>query len=230
MKGTSMLLALALLGGAMTPAQGVQITEILYEDREPAEPPYTSRLLVEGKRMRIDFGRDDDDFILFDGEAVYQVSHKAGRIIVIPAGRNAHAVRKELDARVKTGARGGQRVFSVMARDTVCMEFRSAPLLDQEMLVLQAFRKSLAANQGTAWEHTPEDVRDPCDWVTDTELAGEEYRHGLPLYIRYANGRGRAYKGHARREAPDSLFQLPIGYERISIVIHEDTGLPPGPK
>ena len=45
------------------------MTEIRYEEHEPGEPAYLSRFLVLDERVRIDFGRDDEGFILFDRQA-----------------------------------------------------------------------------------------------------------------------------------------------------------------
>lgn len=210
----------------MTPVLAATATVILYEDREPDAAPYLSRILVQAGRMRMDYGRDDDDYILFDGRSVHLVSHGAAGITTIPAGKARSAPGMAPRSGVQAEPGGAQRLVRVTADGGLCAEFRSAPLLEAEMSVLRAFRQALAANQGVAWEHTPAELRDPCDWVMDTQEAGVEYRYGLLLSIRYANGRSRVYKGHEQREVANGLFELPAGYRRITLSTTESADGP----
>ena len=50
-------------------AAAAEMSEIRYQDQEPEQPAYTSRILILGERMRMDYGRDDEDFILYDRRA-----------------------------------------------------------------------------------------------------------------------------------------------------------------
>ena len=101
--------------------------------------------------------------------------------------------------------------------------------LRQEMLLigrvanlLADFRRMLAANQANAWQATPDDMRQPCSLALDVQAAGVEYSQGLPLAVRYWDGRSRVYQGHARLPARPELFELPAGYSRF--VIGADQG------
>lgn len=207
---------LTLLAGLCWTAQAASMTEILYEDSEPGEPPYLSRILIAGDRVRLDYGRDADDFSLYDRRAgkLYVVGHGSERITVIAAGQGKVALPKGWRLNV---AESGERTRQLWLNGRMCAEVRSAPLLPDEARLLADLRRTLAASQAAAWRATPAELRDPCALVLDGARAGFEYELGLPLTIRYGDGRSRAYRSHGQREAQAELFELPAQYRRFNL-------------
>ncbi len=198
-------------------AQTLQATEILYRDSVPEQTDGSTRILVADDRLRMDYGRDDGDYVLFDGRAIYLVSMAARTATVIPAGRpRLRGVALEPVA-LNVRRSGSELLVKVALRDRQCVEIRTAPLLKEEMVMLQFLQQAMAANQAAALLSTPENLRDPCDWALAVQEAGIEYRFGLPLAIRYANGRKRTYRNHAVRQLPAALFELPAGHRRLPI-------------
>lgn len=200
-------------------ARAERVTEILYDDREADGTAYVSRILVAGERMRMDYGRDGEDFILYDRPArtVYLVSHAARRVMEIPAGKARVKTPKGWRVQLDTHASAGQHLTQARLNDKLCAEFKNADLLRDEARLMADFRQALSANQAAAWAATPAELRDGCQWLMDVKEAGAEYRRGLLLALRQADGRSRVYQSHAGREVPADLFALPADYTRMRI-------------
>lgn len=196
-----------------------QATEIVYEDSDPGAPPYTSRILIQGDRMRMDYGQDRGDFILYDRKArmVYQVSHAAARITQIPSRATKQTLPTGGQLDVAQEGEGANRLTRLTLDDQPCVEYRSARLLQEEARLIGDFRRALSGIQAMTWQATPEELRDSCALVLDVVKAGLEYDAGLPLSIRYGDGRSRIYRSHGRREVSPALFALPQGYQRFTL-------------
>ena len=196
-----------------------QATEIVYEDMDPGALAYTSRILIQDDRMRMDYGKDQDDFILYDRNAgmIYQVAHSAARITQIPSGPSKQTLPKGWRLGVTKEGTGANRLTRLKLNDRLCVEYRSAKLLREESRLIRDFRRALSGIQATTWQATPEELRDPCALVLDVVQAGLEYGDGLPLLIRYSDGRSRVYRSHGRREVRAELFELPPGYQRFTL-------------
>ncbi|MDP2430908.1 MAG: hypothetical protein Q8O33_02645 [Pseudomonadota bacterium] len=203
-------------------AVAADMTEIRYLDQEPDQTAYTSRILVLGERLRMDYGHDEEDFILYDRRAhmVWLVAHGERRLTGIPA-RPMKTVAKTAAwpqgwrLSQERQASGANALIQARLNDQLCVEFKSAPILKPEARLLRDFRRALAGNQADSWNSTPEELRQPCTLVVDVRQAGLEYQQGLPLAIRYWDGRSRVYQSHTTRTAQAALFELPTAYQRF---------------
>ena len=196
------------------------MTEIRYQDRdEPDQPPYTSRILVLGERMRMDYGRDDEGFILFDRHArtIWHVAPGERRMTGIASGTVKNIWPKGWRLSQENTPSGKDVLSQIRLNGALCVEFKTAPLLQFEARLLGDFRRLLTANHANTWLATPEDMRQPCQLALDVHQAGVEYDQGLPLAVRYWDGRSRVYQGHDKRAARPELFELPEGYLRFVI-------------
>ena len=214
-----MRLPLALLAGLcfVLPAwaaQTTQATEILYHDSIPDRPDGTTRILVAKDRLRMDDGGEGKDYILFDGKAIYLVARAARTTTVIPANRPRPRDSALVPVTLNMHRSGTGLVIRLGLRNRQCVELRTAPMLKEEMILLQFLHQAMAADQAAVLASIPEALRDPCDWALAVQEAGVEYRFGLPLDIRYANGRQRTYRTHAIRQLPAELFELPAGHRQ----------------
>jgi hypothetical protein len=212
-----------------------RMTEILYADSEPEQSRMNSRILILGDRMRMDFGQDDQGFVLFDRAArtVWHVSPQDRKVTGIVAG-----VVGLLEP--KLGSRPGQEhrqtswpkdwkltqdempseqnlLTQLRLNQTLCVEFKSAPMLAWQSQLLAEFRQTLASNQARLWQALPEKERQPCALAVNVERAGIEYRRGLPLAIRYWDGRSRVYLAHQYLPPRPQLFELPKQFRQVLI-------------
>jgi hypothetical protein len=205
------------------------MTELRFTDRESEQPSMVSRILVLGERMRLDFGRDDQGFVLFDRSTreIWHVSPGDQRVSRAgfdkSAGKPADVWPKGWRLTQDEMASDAGVLVQIRLNDVLCAEFKSAPMLMHETALLADFRRALAARQAAVWLDTPLDQRQPCALALDMHAPGIEYGRGLPLAIRYWDGRTRVYQGHKRLPARPELFELPAGYSR-SPMGEEDQG------
>lgn len=212
-----------------------RMTEILYADSETEHSRVTSRILILGDRMRMDFGQDDQGFVLFDRAArtVWHISPQDQKVTGILAGGVG-------SLEPQPGSRNGPKqgdtswpkdwvlsldempseqnlLTQLRLNETLCVEFKSAPMLAWQAQLLAEFRQSLAANQARLWRALPETERKPCALAVDVARAGIEYQRGLPLAIRYWDGRSRVYLAHQYLPARPELFDLPKQFRQVLI-------------
>ena len=223
--GAGVPVAMGLIGaslvfsGPLLAADSATMTEIRYEEKEPEQPVYLNRILVFGVRLRMDYGRDDEDFILYDRQEniAWHVSRDSRRLMGIVASPVKVSWPKSWKLAQEQLASGPNTLTSVRVNHQLCVEFKSAPILKEEARLLRDFRRALAGNHAASWASTPEELREPCVLAVDIREAGIEYRQGLPLAVRYWDGRSRVYQGHLIREAKPELFELPADYSRFMI-------------
>jgi len=194
-----------------------RMTEILFLDSEPEQPGFTSRILILGERMRMDYGQDDQGFVLFDRAAktVWHVSPHDRKVTGIVAGKTDKVWPKDWVLEQDTMPSGENLLSQIRVNGVLCAEFKSARVLEKPASLLADFRQTLAANQAKVWLALPDDIRQPCALGLDVKAAGVEYRHGLPLAIRYWDGRSRVYQGYRLLEAKPALFDLPGNYRQV---------------
>lgn len=194
------------------------MTELRFTDREPEQASFISRILVLEERMRMDFGRDDQGFVLFDRSTrdIWHVSPSDQRVTRAaadkPAGNAADVWPKDWRLTQDEMASDAGVLVQIRLNDVLCAEFKAAPMLMHESALLADFRRALAARQAAVWLDTPMDQRQPCALALDMYAAGVEYARGVPLAIRYWDGRTRLYQGHQRLPSRPELFEMPAGY------------------
>ena len=196
-----------------------RMTEIRFVDLQVDQPASEIRILISGTRLRQDFGRDDQGFILYDHAArtVWHVSPHDRRLTGVEAG-NWGKIWPEgwnIGKEVMPSEQGTLTQFRV--NNMLCLEYKSASLLSREAALLASYRRALAANHAKVWRDTPEALRQPCSLATDVELAGVEFSQGIPLAVRYWDGRSRVYQGYDKQPLRAELFELPAGYLRSMI-------------
>lgn len=196
----------------LSPTLTPLMTEIRFEDREAEQLTYISRILIMEEKMRMDFGQDNAGFILFDRQTnkVWHVLPQDQRLNSVSPGK----IDKKLWPKDWTITQENMPTESgvlsqVRLNNALCVEFKAAPMLEQEAGLLRDFRRLLAANQAVAWSSTPENLREPCALAVNVQQAGVEYALGFPLAIRYWDARSRVYKRHEFRRALPDLFELP---------------------
>lgn len=192
------------------------MTEIRYEEQEPTHPAMVNRILAWGDRLRLDYGEDEGDFVLYDGLAgiTWHVSRQDRRLVGIVSTRAKYDWPKDWKMIQEKYPSGANVITRVHLNDRFCAEYKTAPMLLETARLMWALRQALAGNRARIWSQTPEDLRHPCALVVDVREAGIEYRDGMPLAVRYWDGRTRVYQGHESLPVRHELFALPEGYSR----------------
>lgn len=199
------------------------MTEIRFLDQQSDQPASEVRILISGERLRQDFGQDEQGFILYDHAArtVWHVSPLDRRLTGVVAGHVGKIWTDgwNFENEIMPSEQG--TLTQVRLNDKLCAEYKSASLLPREAAMLAAYRRALAANQARVWQNTPEGLRQPCSLVMDIGQAGNEFSQGIPLAIRYWDGRSRVYQGYDKHPLRSELFELPAGYLRS--ILRPDT-------
>lgn len=84
MKNALLLILMPSLLAACHPGKETA-TAVYFNEVERGAEPYTTRMLITPQFLRIDYGIDNDDFILLDRKhpAIYSVNHDDRTILVI---------------------------------------------------------------------------------------------------------------------------------------------------
>lgn len=201
--------------------QAAEMTELRYMDQEPGSQPYLTRILVTEKFMRVDNGRDDGDFVLFDRQTggVSNVLHEEKILMRMikkplpPSRPGTYTIEEKL-----IPVRQGTLRVQVVANDKICSETVSVKsLFPDAARALAEYKSALAYTQLQTYRNTPDEIRQTCDlvhhvWETDRALA-----HGLPIEERDYAGRIRNYSGGALKNYDARLFRIPDGYDTLHL-------------
>jgi hypothetical protein len=206
---------------ACTAVNAAEMLDLRYQDSEGEGISYQTRILITGRYLRMDEGRDDGDFILFDRKTgkIVNVLHDRHMLMAMNDSKlpepPPHAYRVEKKV---TPMRDGTVRVQVLADGIMCSETVAAEkLFPDAARALREYKAALAYTQWATYRNTPAEMRQDCDlvhlvWQTSLALS-----RGLPLEERDYSGRVRKYMGGQKRALKPELFELPKGYELIRL-------------
>ncbi len=212
-------------------ASALEATVLWFREQEQGTDPYTTRVIVTERWLRMDDGRDGGDFVLLDRRArtVYSVVHGDRAILVVPY-REVHArppVRLEygVEETPQTGApriEGRQVVhyrFSVNGQ--TCRDVMAVPgLLQEAVAALRELAGVMAGEHGANLARTPVDMQRQmlCDLAESIFAPGLYLEKGLPVQEWSEDGYRRSLVDYRRGwQADPALFVLPAGYRRFTV-------------
>lgn len=209
---------------AATSAWAGEMSVLRFVEREPGQAETGRRALILGERLRLDYGGDAEDYLLFDRAArmLWLVNHGEKRVTGIPAA-NLRAVAQRIawpaDWTWSLERQQSQEntLYQVRVNQRLCVEFKAAAQYRAEARMLRDYSRALAARRAAEWEAAPEAARDPCFLLLEVRQAGLEYEQGLPLAIRRGDGRQRLFQAGERAPARLELFETPAGYMRLML-------------
>jgi hypothetical protein len=224
MRNSPFIAAVAALSISVPAAAQVHSTMLLYQRADAGGPPYASRVLVTPGYMRMDNGRDDGDFVLFDRKArvIHSVVHSertvldiAARKITVEPPMELH-VGAERVADPKMPAVAGHKPvhYRLTVNGKPCYDVVAVPgLLEDAVAARREYRQVLAGEQATTINGTPADMQDPCDLATNTFAPTRQLDYGLPIQESNTAGFRQSlvdFKPNYRVD--ERLFTLPEGY------------------
>ena len=207
-----------LLGLGVGMAHAADMIALRYVDQDPGSPPYLTRILVTPDFLRMDSGRDDDDFVLLDRRkrTVINVLRSSGTAMVFVPGK---LPPKPADwaSTLETHATPRGQAFKLTVKGQVCSEGvaarSAAPDAARAMAELKAV---LAVTQYRVWEASPADLRYDCDLANHVWDLGATLSIGLPLDEREFSGRSRKIESESREPYQPALFRIPKGMARVN--------------
>ena len=213
------ILALGLLAGPAQAAGGM--TEVTYMDQEADAGGYVTRYLVTDRFLRMDYGRDREDFVLLDRreKRVYNVNHAGFEILIFDWAPLAIDKPKEWDIDEDVlSDKGAEKRLNLMVNGKICTKIRASerflPVVAQ---ALAEFGEVMAATHVAAYAATPIEQREPCDLARLILEPRRWYKYGLTLDEVHYSGFSRRLLNHQSAVAiRPKVFELP-GYRQISM-------------
>ncbi len=217
------LCVLLLLGGGALQAQAPStITEVIFEEIEPGIEPYYSRLLLNERFLRLDDGRDQGDFVLFnlDTHEIHSFNHEE-RSHLMMRPLEPKPLDFELDFKVvKSELADAPRVNNLsplqqlfFADAQLCKRsINVAGFLPQLTRALIDYEQAIVAQNIQTFDQVPASVRSAC-YVANNYLQASAYLEvGFPLFVIDDQQRQKKLISFRRIEKSDALFEQPADY------------------
>jgi hypothetical protein len=197
------------------------MVEVSFMDQPADGGGYVTRYLVTERYLRMDYGQDRDDFVLFDrvNRVAYNVVHEARQILLIEAGPVVERPRQwEVEEDLLVEERGS-RTFDIKVNGKHCSRVTASPsFLPDVAHAMVEFNDLMAGAQSATWQATPAELRHPCDLARLVLDHRVWYRNGLPVYEADADGFVRRLLNYqAGLESRKTLFALPRSYQVIRL-------------
>lgn len=199
-----------------------------FEEQEPGNVPAVTRLLVTPSYLRVDDGKDSQDFLLFDRkeQTIYSVSSIDRSVLVIKPTKRPESSAVKLEEKIIEGsdrppAIGARPVhhYLLFTNGTLCYDVYAAEgLLPEAVSAWREYRETLAREQARTLAWTPSEIQTPCMLANNIYSPARHLAHGLPVRFRDADGKLSQlvdYQGDA--DVKPMLFRLPPEYPRVSI-------------
>jgi hypothetical protein len=199
----------------------------IFEESGPGLEPYTTRMIVTQKYLRIDDGRDDGDFLLYDRKKmlIQNVNNQEKMILVI----HAQPVNVESPIKLNNEIRhnktevpklAGREVshYQFVTNKQVCFDvYTSSVLMGKLRTALAEYRRTLSGEQAMMLTVTPKELLNACDLANNIYSPDRHLVKGFPVRQREFTGRSRQLIDYTEGGTIDlKLFQMPEGYKLLT--------------
>jgi len=201
---------------------------LYYDEVEEGVEAQHMRYLINDRFLRIDNGREQADFILFDidKKIIYSVNHDDQTILKIdnipwkmPEWKSPEfkfSVSDKLEI-----VQGAPEVhnkpvynYQLSADNKVCTQvFLIKDTYAAQMNILYLYQQVLSGQQVATLKNTPVEFHTPCFLTDQVYHAGDYYHLGLPLQITYSRGYMKLLKDFREISVNKNLFVLPEKYK-----------------
>lgn len=202
---------------------GSGATALYFSEQEAGSEPVPTRMLVTEQHLRIDYGQDDEDFILFDRKApaIYSVNRTDKTILVItplpvalaePA-RFRHEVAKDAETYPPVAGKTVSH-YRLLTNAKQCYDvFAADGLLPQAVAALREYHSTIAGEHAAAMQHTPKEERNDCDLANFIFAPARHLEFGFPIRQEDMTGNVRQLVDFRLDQQFDpKLFHLPEGF------------------
>jgi hypothetical protein len=199
-----------------------RVIEVTYMDQEPNQGGYVTRYLVSDSFLRMDFGQDSDDYVLYDRRTrrVFNVNHERHEAMVIDYEPVDYPKpeRWSVDEYTRQNS-DGKRRFEISVNGTTCSRMVAMEKLAPEAAAGMAeFTEALAATQAATYRATPPDQRQPCDLARYVLEPRRWYQYGVPVdEVHFSGLSRRLLNFSASVKARPTLFAVPARYRQINL-------------
>jgi len=198
------------------------MTEVTYMDQEAEGGGYVTRYLVTPRFLRMDYGRDRDDYVLYDRseKRAYNINHERREVLVFEPG--PLRVEPPKDWRIKEDIlddQNAEKKVEIIVNGTVCTRLTASErFLPEVTQALMEFQETMVATQAATYLATPPEERDPCDLARFVLAPRRWFKYGLSLDELDSNGFSRRLLNYQTDIAlRPAIFGIPAGYRQINL-------------
>ncbi|MCU7932774.1 MAG: hypothetical protein KZQ90_18405 [Candidatus Thiodiazotropha sp. (ex Codakia rugifera)] len=205
-----------------------QLADVLvYSVHEAGGEAVVSRLLITPTMLRIDQGKQDDDYILYDkrAETIYSVTPDEQSILVIHPDRAKRQIPGDMKLSIEQLSDvnapnvGGSKPehWRMTVNGEICQEAILAPGLMSRSLVLYGDYLTLLANQHfVSLDAIPVEYRAPCEDAVHVFVPTVFLDKGLPIRKWDKGGnQERLVEFSSNQSVSADYFVLPADYQQV---------------
>ncbi len=207
--------------------KSVQGAEVMFSETEQEAPEQVTRMLVTKNYLRIDEGKDNNDFLLYDRvkRVIYSTNSTDKRTLVVHAQPLTRKSPIKLGNKVKTihtdaPTIGGNKVkhLNLLTNNEICYDlFAAEGLLPQVVTALKEYRVALSGEQAAIIDAMPKDMLQPCDLANNVFMSTRHLDHGFPVRLQETKGRFRELVSYRQGiNIDEALLKLPEGYSEFT--------------
>jgi hypothetical protein len=235
MMGTQMsraMLVITLLMGTfqqVTQAQSlngvvIEVQEVILEEAEPGIEPYLTRMLLWGKRLRIDNDGGADGYLLFDAELnrILSVANGDQSIVKI----QPHEWMRQLEVsklvvdRKQLQMKDAPKVANItptlnqlVIEDRSCQTTVSVDgFLPEFIPVMQQYKRLLALDGYQRLDQVPEEFQIDCYLSNFIYFSDEAWKYGFPINQKTSGGVTKRLVSFGHKLVSALLFDIPAEY------------------
>ncbi len=221
-KYQTIVCAALLLVCRLSYALDIPMTQLIFEELEPGIEPYTSRLLMNKRYLRLDDGNDAGDFVLFDrvkGE-IYNINHQDQSMIAVqrtaPIGLDipvSFIVERDALKNAPRVDNIGAVEHRFIAEGKLCKtSINFTGLLPDVARALTQYQYVLMQQNQKTFSAIPDNVKTPCYLANNYFHQSAEFQVGFPVLVRDYQGREKRLLDFAEINKSSRLFDRPEGY------------------
>lgn len=214
------LLHLMLLFAAGRALAAGGMTEVTYMDQELAAGGFVTRYLVTERFLRMDYGRDRDDYVLYDRreKRAYNINHERHEVLIFEPGLVQVDRPKDWETQDDIlDNRDAQKKINLIVNGKVCTRITASErFLPDVAQALMEFQDTMAATHAATYLATPPEQRDPCDLARLVLEPRRWFKYGLSLDELHGNGFSRRllnYQDHVA--VRPKAFEVPADYSQL---------------
>lgn len=215
-----MVMSIMLMANPARAAAGM--SEISYMDQEVNSGGYVTRYLVTDRYLRMDYGRDREDYVLFDRleKRAYNVNHERHEVLVFEAGPVPFEKPKDWNVdEDMLSDKNSQKRLNLTVNGKICTRILASERFFPEVAqALGEFGEVMASTHAATYLATPVEQRDACDLARLVLEPRRWYKYGTTLdELHYTGVSRRVLNYQSGVSVRPKVFEVPAYYRQINM-------------
>lgn len=209
-------------------------TLVLFMEQENGVEPYQTRMIVTKEFIRIDDGKGNNSFVLYDRNkkvvystnpdeqtvmAVYEKKLNKGQVFE-PPFKLSHSVKEMPEMKDAPTINGeSAKHYQLITNDKICYDVVSIKgLMPNVVQALTEFHTHMATDSFATFNNMPADMHDACDMTLATFNPTRQFEFGFPIQEWGNREHMRSLVDYdINYNADPKLFILPEGYKHYTV-------------